>query len=308
MTTTPHVAIAIATFRRPAGLRRLLDSLDGLAFEGELRPCITVVVVDNDKDTAVTAADRASTHPLIYCIAPEQGLANVRNACLAAAPTDCEFIAFVDDDEWVVPGWLDALLTMQARTGADVVQGVVLPRYAAPAPEWMRAGHYHEVGPFTDGAPLDHGASGNVLIRRAAIGDVRFHPAFNRSGGEDVDFFHHLLVAGATMVAATRAIAYEDVPPDRSCLGWILRRRYRTGHTLGAIARRRGRRGPRALKAVGRLGFGVAESLAGAVSSRTRAVRGLANIVWGLGTLAALLGRDGQRFVNRPIPSSQAHW
>ena len=57
------------------------------------------------------------------------------------------------------------------------------------------------------------------------------------------------------------------------------------------------------MKAVGRLGFGVAESLAGAVSSRTRAVRGLANIVWGLGTLAALLGRDGQRFVNRPIPS-----
>jgi succinoglycan biosynthesis protein ExoM len=178
------------------------------------------------------------------------------------------------------------------------VQGVVLPHYAAPAPEWMRAGHYHEVGPFTDGAILDHGASGNVLIRRSVIGDVRFHPAFNQSGGEDVDFFHRLLTAGATMVAATRAIAYEDVPPDRSTLRWILRRRYRTGHTLGTMARSGGRRGPRAVKALARLGFGIVEGLAGAVSSRTRAVRGLTNVVWGLGTLAALMGRGGQRPLN----------
>ena len=93
------------------------------------------------------------------------------------------------------------------------------------------------------------------------------------------------------MVAATRAIAYEAIPPERMTLRWVLWRRYRTGHTLGSIARTHGRRGGRMLKALLRLGYGTVETLAGAATSRTRAVRGLTNIVWGLGTLAALVGR-----------------
>lgn len=287
MTSRPHVAIAIATYRRPAGLRRLLDSLDALNFPTVPRPHITVVVVDNDRASTATTADRASTHRLIYLVEPDQGLANVRNACLEAAPADCDFVAFVDDDEWVVPGWLDALLAMQIRTRADIVQGVVLPQYAKPAPAWMQQGRYHEVGPFIDGAPLDHGASGNILIRRACIGTVRFHSDFNRSGGEDVDYFERLLANGARMVAATNAVAYEDIPVERMALTWTVRRRFRTGHTLGAIAHARGRIGHRLVKATGRLGFGVVELLAGSVSSRTHAVRGLTNIAWGVGTIAA---------------------
>lgn len=298
MTTVPHVAIAIATYRRRAGLRRLLASLDALTFDGMPRPRITVVVVDNDRASTVTADDLAATHPLLYRIEPEQGLANVRNACLDLAPPCCDFIAFVDDDEWVVPGWLDALLAMQSTTDADIVQGVVLPQYARQAPAWMREGHYHEVGPFTDGALLNHGASGNILIRRSCIGDTRFHADFNRSGGEDVDFFERLLATGRRMVAATRATAFEDIPGERMALGWIVRRRYRTGHTLGMIARRRGQRSRQFAKAAGRLGLGFVDMVVGSVSSRTRTVRGLTNIAWGLGTIAVLIGPAHRRSIN----------
>jgi succinoglycan biosynthesis protein ExoM len=296
-----HVAIGIATYRRPAGLRRLLMSLDALTFQTVARPRITVVVIDNDATSTLSIADRQSMHSLIYRVEPAKGLANVRNACLDAAPVDATFIAFIDDDEWAEPQWLEALLSMQAKAGADIVQGVVRPAYAVPAPAWMREGHYHEVGPFDDGAPLGHGASGNILIRRASIASsgARFHSDFNASGGEDVDFFAQLLRSGARMVAASNAVAHEDIPQDRMTLRWILKRRYRTGHTLGLIARQRGGRGPRTIKALGRIGMGLIQGCVGTLSSRARAIHGLTNVAWGVGSLAAMFGRSHQSSVNQ---------
>jgi succinoglycan biosynthesis protein ExoM len=300
MTKALHIAIGIATYRRPAGLRRLLASLDAQTFKSMPPPRITVVIVDNDAQSTLAENDRTSQYPVVYRIEPRKGLANVRNACLDSAPVDADFVAFIDDDEWAEPQWLETLLVMQNKTGADVVQGVVLPAYATPAPAWMAQGHYHEVGPFQDGAALTHGASGNILIRRATIAaaGARFHSDFNASGGEDVDFFAQLIGFGARMVAAGAAVAYEETPADRMTMRWILKRRYRTGHTLGLIARHRGGRASRTVKAIGRIGVGAGEVLLGLVTSRGRAVRGLTNVVWGLGTLAALFGRSQQSSVN----------
>lgn len=288
MSNTPHVAICVATYRRPEGLRKLLDSLNILTFTGTV-PRITVVVVDNDAWSRLIAADVRVGYPCIYRIEPHRGLAAVRNACLDAAPSDADFVAFIDDDEWAAPEWLDALLAMQRETDADIVQGVVLPDYPRKPPRWMRSGRYHEVGPFENGQALGHGASGNVLIRRSAIAETgaRFHADFNATGGEDVDFFHHLLQRGSRIIAASNAVAYEDVPHERMTLAWILRRRFRTGHTLGMIAQRQGGIAMRLAKAVGRVGVGIGESTLGLLISRTRAVHGLTNIAWGLGTLAA---------------------
>jgi succinoglycan biosynthesis protein ExoM len=285
----PHVAICIATYRRPAGLRKLLASLNVLAFRADV-PRITVVVVDNDANSTLTLDDLAVAHPLIYRIEARRGLAAVRNACLDHAPADADFAVFIDDDEWAEPEWLDALLTMQTKSGASIVQGVVRPAYPQTPPAWMSHGRYHEVGPFLDGENLTHGASGNVLIDRhtLAASGVRFHEDFDQAGGEDVDFFHALQIQGHRIVAAAGAVANEDVPRDRMTLAWVLRRRFRTGHTLGQIARRQGGISGRVAKAIARVGAGAAESTLGLLVSRTRTIHGLTNIAWGLGTLAAV--------------------
>jgi hypothetical protein len=91
------------------------------------------------------------------------------------------------------------------------------------------------------------------------------------------------------MVAAAHAVAWEEVPGDRMTLSWVLRRRYRTGHTLGLVARRRGGVTRRAIKAGARVVRGAGTAALGVVTSSTRLVRGLTDVAWGVGTLVALV-------------------
>lgn len=294
---TPHVAVCIATYRRPAGLERLIASLDRLTFADTV-PQITILVVDNDAAADPAALPPKSRHEIVRRIEPTRGLAAVRNACLDHAPATADFIAFLDDDEWVEPQWLDALLHVQRATGADIVQGPVQPSYLTPPPNWMSEGGYHEVGPFEDGQRLDHGATGNVLIARSALvrTGARFATDFDASGGEDVDFFAQMLARGCRIVAAADAVAHEDVPPERMTRAWVLRRRFRTGHTLGLVARRQGGAAKRLAKAVARVGYGGAQTILGTLASASAASHGLANIAWGLGTLAAFVGVKVTRY------------
>ncbi len=300
----PHVAICIATYRRPDGLRRLLESLATLTFQAGPAPRISVVVVDND--AAATALHPPAGFPfgIAHHIEPTRGLAAVRNACLDHAPADADAVAFVDDDEWVEPGWLDALLAMQRATGAEVIQGPVKPAYLLPPPPWLAGSHFHEVGPFADGASIGHGATGNVLISRQALATsgARFHASYNRSGGEDVDFFQQMLAAGCRIVAATGAIAHETIPAERMTLRWVLQRQFRTGHSLGCIARRQGSVGSvavRLTKAGGRFVMGAGQALVGGLVSTRRAVEGLGNMAWGLGTFAAYTPLDLDHYSRR---------
>lgn len=289
----PHVAVCIATYRRPAGLVRLLDSLAALRFATGCAPRLTIVIVDNDADSAPSQAVEAAVArldvPVIRRIEATRGLAAVRNACIDHAPSDCAFVAFVDDDEWVEPTWLAAFLETHGATDAEIIQGPVKPSYTVPPPPWLAATGVYEVGPFADGETLNYGATGNVLISCPALqrSGARFHDRFNLSGGEDVDFFGQLQRAGLRIAASPRAVAYEDVPASRLTFGWAIRRRFRTGHSLGLIARHHGGVAHRIGKALARMAYGFSVAAAGLVTSRERFARGVLDLAWGIGTLAA---------------------
>jgi succinoglycan biosynthesis protein ExoM len=294
-----HVAICVATFRRPDGLKRLLVSLDQLSFVDILPPRITIVVIDNDARSplAGTAAEKAgwSRFPLIYRIEPTQGLASARNACLDTAPRDATLIAFLDDDEWVAPHWLEAMIRMYTTTGIGIIQGPVEGVFSAPAAAWMSQSGLYDVGPFVDAQDLASGATGNCMITRQCLDvtGIRFDARFNASGGEDTDFFLRMRAKGQRIVAAAQAVAYEHVPAERMRLGWLLKRQYRVGHTLGVVSRVHANAGTpivRVAKAFARIGYGIGQTGLGLLSSPTRVVRGCCNVAWGWGTLSAFLG------------------
>jgi succinoglycan biosynthesis protein ExoM len=294
-----HVAICCITFRRPDGLRRLLDGLNELTFRKSSEPRITVVVVDNDGAAPMRACIDARRPrfrwPLRYACEPVQGVSSARNRALDLVPPDADCIAWIDDDEVPVSGWLDELLDVRQTYGASIVQGPVRPHFLAPPPRWLVRGRFLELGPYRDGGRLHYGYTGNSLIDAAVVRQLglRFDPRFDRTGGEDQRFFGCALAAGHRVITAEQALVHEWVPASRTTLAYLLRRRFRMGTTLAMIDRIEGGKGRlalRALKSVGRIGLGLAQTPTVLSQGTAGLAAALCTIAWGAGALAGLLG------------------
>lgn len=238
---TLSVSLAIATQRRPEGLAKAARSTFRQA--GVDLAKLELVIVDNDAvPSAKPVVDRLAAEaafPVRYVHEPAAGVANARNAALAAATGD--LIAFIDDDEEAAPGWLAALLDAQARYGADVVFGPVEAR--APADvvrhrEYLQR-FFSRDGPAEAGVIAHYYGCGDSLIRRAALPHptAPFSPERNEVGGEDDHLFGAMQRAGARFAWAPAALVYEDPIPDRLTLGYALARAfaYGQGPTYGCV-------------------------------------------------------------------------
>lgn len=317
--STAKVAVCTVTFRRPDGLRRLLDAINGLTFSARPAPEITLVVVDNDAERPmeplIAAFRRDCRWPVIYGCEPVAGVSSARNHALRLVPADSDFIAFIDDDEVPEPQWLDELLATAGRFGVDMVQGPVRPVFEREPAGWMTAGRFYEIGPFEDGAPVRSLGAGNCLIRAAvprSLG-LTFDMRFNHIGGEDEDFFGRALRAGHRAAASGRAVVHETVPASRMRVGWLVRRWFRMGNTLAAIDSLRRPYPARALRVAkggARIALGLFQLAAMPVTGTAGAVRGLCNISWGAGSLAGLMNLlhheyDPARAAKRTIPAAR---
>jgi succinoglycan biosynthesis protein ExoM len=293
------VAVCIPTHRRPASLARLLSALGRLRFTGE-PPAVRVVVVDNHAEgsarAACAAAARALPWPLTYVVEPERGISAARNRAVQEAE-GAAWLAWIDDDEYPEPEWLDTLLRTAAAHGADAVAGPVLSRFEAPPPAWvLRGGFFDRPRPAT-GSRLPYAGLGNALVRAAvvrALGTPPFEPALSLTGGEDTLFFLRATGAGFRLVWADDAVVHEVVPAERVRLAWLLRRAYRMGSAWTVCERRvrpgAGRRLVRAAKGVGWMASGAGTLPLAVVRGPAAAVEGMRRICRGAGNLAGLAG------------------
>jgi len=224
----PHVTVCICTFRRPAWLRRLLESLERQ--RTDYRFSYSVVVTDNDPHcSARSVVEGFSVHtgaarPL-YSNEPRMNIALARNEALRHATGD--FVAFIDDDEFPDPDWLMRMLDACERFQCAGVLGPVRPHFDHPPPPWILKGGFcerpeHPTGHVMDGQQC---RTGNVLFRRRIIAgdDNVFRQEFG-TGGEDKDFFMRLVQAGHVFRWCNEGIAYETVPPARWTRSYMLKR------------------------------------------------------------------------------------
>lgn len=237
--TVRTVDVCACTFRRPLVVR-LLASLAKQDLPADIK--VRVIVADNDDvASARDIVERAFTDlglDGVYLHAPARNISVARNACLNAATAS--LIAFIDDDEVARPNWLACLVSELDRTGADVVFGKVNASYAKDAPTWLREADLHSTpAPFRRGR-IEGGYTCNVLMRRKAVGALRFDPSFGRSGGEDTTFFAAMKQMGATMAYTPAAVVLEPVSEGRSSLKWLTSRAYRSGQTYGLLRLRGG--------------------------------------------------------------------
>jgi succinoglycan biosynthesis protein ExoM len=315
MAEATRLTVCACTHRRPEGLRALLHGLAAQRFAVLARPRFDVVIVDNEGSEEARASceqiRQAADLAVRYVHEPKRGIPHARNTCLDHVAADAEFFAMIDDDEVPEPEWLEQLLLAQARSGADVVRGAVVPVFPAGAPTWIREGAFFGWpkpghGALADGAELASASSNNVLVRCAAVRSLglRFDPTLAFTGGTDALFFRQMKLAGCKIVYAADARVREIVAPERARLGYLWRAHYKQGcnkvprklrlEKEGGGRWRRARmvakRIPRECAEIGGGALAVVRSLVTGHADMGRLSGGVLRVAKGLGGLAGLFG------------------
>lgn len=235
--TTPKATVVICTRDRPESLRAALGSLLTCDY-----PQLEVVVVDNAPrtDAAQRVIAELADARVRRVVEPRPGLSRARNRGVAEATGD--IVAFTDDDVLVDSLWLRALVRGLGRheTVGCVTGFVTAAELDTPAQQYFE----RKVGWSDAFAPrlfdLDQnrvdvplypyvtgtfGAGANFAVASEALQTVGgFDEALGAGspakGGEDIDYFLRLVLAGYAIAYEPAAIVWHthrrDLPALRT--------------------------------------------------------------------------------------------
>lgn len=303
--TTPlNIVVGVLTYRRPDGIAKLLDSMRKLK-NGPERPYrLTMVVVDNDASgsgkSAVAPYADVDEFVLKYVVEPSQGIPIARNRAMDEAPEGTDLFCFLDDDEWAVEGWLDAMLAVRAKTGADCVYGPVEPVYPPDPPQYFIKARVFERKKNVDCQQISYAASNNVMFDYPLVRslNLRFEERMRYTGGTDYLFFNQAVERGVKVFWADSALVYDIVPRSRMTWKWVLQRQYRLGNMFVVsdnLSGSRGRRAYRLAYGCTRIGLGIV-MLPTVLFSPHLGMRALSHMLRGAGTVSGILGHAYQEY------------
>ena len=255
------ISVCIATYKRLERLAAVMNDLTK-----QTLPAGEIIVVDNDSEgSAKTVVDefvRNNTSNMLvrYEIQPLKNISLTRNRTVVLSSG--EWLAFIDDDERAPPYWLERLVSVTSKHGADGVLGPVVPVLPEHASLWLKRGHFYDFPRMSTGTevPRNRLRFGNVLLRASLVREIPgpFDPAYGITGGEDGDMLAKMAINGAKIIWCDEANVDEPVEQSRLSLQWLWRRALRGGqdfarHTLA------GRYGK--VSSLGRLKFIVQSSI-----------------------------------------------
>jgi glycosyltransferase involved in cell wall biosynthesis len=205
-----------------------------------------VVCIDHDDkllERARAEWSRAGAPP-VRVIAnrfSNRGGGSTRNCAVETVTSD--IAAFLDDDAWAEPDWLERLLSVYEEFPVVAVGGPPLPDYETRRPAWFPSsfdwvfGCAYEGLPKSTG-PLRHLFGGNMAVRRGSFMtlngfqsvdfDTSSKPAAARTPLDDVDLCMRLAYRfGAdSLYYEPRAVVHHYVPAERLSWRYFYRRCY----------------------------------------------------------------------------------
>lgn len=243
-----NVAICVCTYKRPDGLKNLLNSLQKLEMKSG---SYKLFVADNDAvvhEGFNFIQDYGSRYDFeILCeIEGRPGISFARNRTVSMVKKSgipFDYIAFTDDDIEVSSLWIRDLIETLDIYDADIVCGKSEPRYEyKPDPEVLFSPFYHDYyNNFPTGAMIVSGGTNNMLMKYDVIkdeGEELFDPRLATVGGEDADLSIRLINKGFKMVRCAAGVVYETFSADRLNLEWVFSRYYRYGTSYGFLTRK----------------------------------------------------------------------
>jgi len=237
-----QLVIGIPTYKRPSMLKKLILSIYSMEVRKDLISFINIVIVDNDAEKTAElivpslkseCRDDMAIHYFNY---PKKGLTHVRNEILNKAQSfNPDYIALVDDDEYVSPNWLNELMVTMLNNNADMVQGPNVPVFEKEIPPYLK--YWFDTVDFENNTRVTFVETNNLLVKSKFIHDngLSFDSRFDQTGGEDTFFGVQALNKGASVFWAKKAIVYETIPPKRATLKWLIKRKYRGATTFTYI-------------------------------------------------------------------------
>src|SRR4051812_48044555 len=191
------VTVVVPTSGRAGYLEVTLDSLRG---QRTAVPHEVLVVDDGSTDATPGVAARSGARLVRH--GERRSLNAARNTGVREAGAD--LIAFVDDDVFVPPGWLDALVDGAARhPDADAFGGPIRARFEGHAPR----GCGREDPPITtldlglDDKAVEVVWGANMALRRSAAEGVGgFDEDHAWSHGDEEEWLMRLREAGGTVM------------------------------------------------------------------------------------------------------------
>ena len=231
------LSLIIATYNRGGLLERTLDSL---LVQTLPVSCWEVVVVNNNStdDTEERLATYAAAHPEIdlrMVTEIRQGVSAARNRGIAEARG--AYIVVIDDDETVVPGFLECYYRL-FETSPEVAAagGRILPEFVSPPPAWMSKYTERAIVGTLDLGPEQREfpqgtffGGGNHGFRREVIERYGgFDPSLGRTGtvllaGEEKEFFLRLRAGGERIVYLPEAVIYHLIDERRMTRAYFSR-------------------------------------------------------------------------------------
>ncbi|MBB4235976.1 glycosyltransferase family 2 protein [Rhizobium esperanzae] len=298
------IAVGVLTYRRLDGIAKLLDVMTR-QIRHEARPYhLTMVIVDNDAAGSAKATvegfGQTGAYDLIYVVEQNQGIPFARNRALDSAPPGTDLFCFLDDDEWPVDGWLDAMLETREKSSADCVYGPVQPVYPENPPEYFIKARVFERKKNMDGQRIGYAASNNVMFDYPLIRswNLRFEEKMRFTGGTDYLFFNQAVRRGMQIFWADKALVYDIVPANRMTWKWVLQRQYRLGNTFAVSEVLHGNLKRRIYRAA----YGATRVLLGLVMlpailiSPYWGMRALTHVLRGAGMVNGILGHSYQEY------------
>ena len=237
--------VVVATHNRAALVARMLESFTRLQQRPDVRFALIVVGNACTDDTAAVVRDFAAraTFPVTWLEEPIAGKSYALNRGIAASAA--EWLAFIDDDELIDAGWIDAFMAAQERLGFDFAAGVYIPDFEVPPPAWLPPRRSvaiiacHPSGLPEQPLTVDDGLmfGGNCVIRRAALDVVGpFSVEFSRQnalsalGCEDTDMQLRLLEHGFAGWFVPSMQILHLTPADRLTKTYFRTKSFWAGH------------------------------------------------------------------------------